>query len=154
MKYIFRFLIIVAIAVSCKEVYTKPPRSLVQLNLYSSDDESSLTTLITATGLGLDSNYVDANSSTTILLPLDPEGITDFVLLLDSVADTIRFVHSSELVYESMESGFYYTFNLQGLGCTANKIDSVVVIDTLVNANWHENIQLYLNDQSNLTDDN
>lgn len=154
MKYLFRFLLIALIAVACEEVYTIPPRSQVQLNLYNMETQGARTTLISAIGLGQDSVFISANNSSTILLPLDPEGITTYVLLLDSVADTIQFVHSSEMVYESMESGFYYTYNLQGLGMSLHKIDSVSVLDTIVNANWHENIQLFLNDSTHFSSDN
>lgn len=152
MKQIPGILLLLAVLVSCKEVYDRPPQSLAQVYLYDST-LSALSTRVTVQGYQNDSVWVEDESLTYFNLPLDhttEEAV--FVLLLDSVADTLVINYNSKLVYESMESGFYTEHHIQSLRSTAHKIDSIALIDTLVISTWHENIQLYLNDSTNLSD--
>ena len=154
MKHIFQFLILLFIAAACKEVFDRPPQSLVQVGLYGIDTQTALSTLVSIHGLNQDSVWIDGESLSVFQLPLDQSGQAIFVLLMDSVADTITINYSSELAYESMESGFYTTHNIQSFSNTWNKIDSVSVTDTVVISTWHENIQLYLNDSTAVTSAN
>jgi len=155
MKQFFQFILILLTLGSCKEVFDRPPQSLTQVNLYGKDDLAAQSTLVSVQGLGLDSIWIDGESVSSFRLPLSDKSDTSvFVLLMDSVADTIMIRYNSQLVYESMESGFYTEHYLQWLRCTSNKIDSISLIDTLVISIWHENIQLFLNDSSALTGSN
>ncbi|WP_163709195.1 DUF6452 family protein [Mangrovibacterium lignilyticum] len=154
MKQFFQFIFILLIAAACKEVYDRPPQSQVQLNLYNIGTKGSESTLISARGLQQDSIWIDGQNSSSFLLPLSENGPSTFVVLMDSVADTITLNYNTKLVYESMESGFYYEHYLQSVSCSLNKIDSISLIDTLVISIWHENIQLYLNDSTAYTDAN
>lgn len=151
MKQFFLLFILIAAAVACKEVYDTPPESRVQLGLYYTNVDNSDTPLLTTYGLGQDSIWYDAESTDSFLLPLSDSGVSTFVVLIDSVADTLQIQYSPHIAYESMESGFYYTYWIQSVMSTANKIDKISLTDTLVNENWHENIQLYLNDSTAFT---
>lgn len=148
MKHIFRLLLIVLAATACKEVYDTPPQSLAQINLYDMDTESAQSTLTSAQGLNTDSIWIDGETASYFQLPFDLSGTATFIVLLDSVADTLTINYNSELAYESMESGFYADHYIQSVSSTRNKIDSISLIDTLVITTWHENIQLYLNDST------
>ncbi|RKD91532.1 DUF6452 family protein [Mangrovibacterium diazotrophicum] len=153
MKQLAQFFFLLLALAACKEVYDRPPQSQVQLNLYSIDDESSLTTLVSVYGLDQDSIWIDSSSVTYFQLPLNDDSDTSiFILSLDLVNDTIMLKYDTELVYESMESGFYTNHYLKWIRSTSNKIDSISLIDTLVISTWHENIQLYLNDSTNITE--
>ena len=152
MKQIAQFFFLLLALAACKEVYDRPPQSQVQLNLYNIDDQSSRRTLLSVRGWNQDSIWIEGSQVSYFLLPLSDQTDTSiFVLLMDSVADTIMINYRTELVYESMESGFYTNHYLQWLRSTRNKIDSISLIDTLVISTWHENIQLYLNDSTNFT---
>jgi len=152
MKQLAQFFFLLLALAACKEVYDRPPQSQVQLNLYNIDDQSSRRTLLSVRGWNQDSIWIDGSQVSYFLLPLSDQTDTSiFVLLMDSVADTIMINYRTELVYESMESGFYTNHYLQWLRSTRNKIDSISLIDTLVISTWHENIQLYLNDSTNFT---
>ncbi|WP_372776590.1 DUF6452 family protein [Mangrovibacterium sp.] len=148
MKHIFRLLLIVLAATACKEVYDTPPQSLAQINLYDIDTESSKSTLTSVKGANMDSIWIDGETASYFQLPFDQSGMATFIVLLDSVADTLIISYNSGLAYESMESGFYTEHDIQWVSSTRNKIDSISLIDTLVTTIWHENIQLYLNDST------
>lgn len=152
MKQIPGILLLLFAVISCKEVYERPPQSLAQVFLYDAA-HAALSTRVTVQGFQTDSVWIEDESLTYFNLPLDQTtNQVAFVLLLDSVADTLVINYNSKLVYESMESGFYTEHYIQSLQSTAHKIDSIALIDTLVITNWHENIQLYLNDSTNLSD--
>ncbi|PTN08772.1 DUF6452 family protein [Mangrovibacterium marinum] len=151
MKQFFFSIILIVATVACKEVYDTPPESRVQLGLYYTNEDNSDTPLLTTYGLGQDSIWYDAENTDSFLLPLSDAGVSTFVVLIDSVADTLQIQYTPQVTYESMESGFYYTFWIQTVMSTANKIDKIFLTDTLVNENWHENIQLYLNDSTAFT---
>jgi hypothetical protein len=151
MKQFFLLFILIVAAVACKEVYDTPPEARVQLGLYYTNEDNDNTPLLTTYGLGQDSIWYDAESTDSFLLPLSDSETSTFVVLIDSVADTLQIQYSAQIAYESMESGFYYTYWIQKIMSTANKIDRILLTDTLVNENWHENIQLYLNDSTAFT---
>lgn len=152
MKHIPGILLLIVALVSCKEVYDRPPQSLAQVNLYNDTTLKARTTRVTVKGYQNDSTWIKNENLAYFQLPLD-QNVNEavYILLMDSVADTLIINYNSKLVYESMESGFYTEHYIQSFSTTANKIDSISLIDTLVISTWHENIQLYLNDSTNLS---
>lgn len=154
MKYIPGILLLLIAAVSCKEVYDTPPESRVQIGLYYSNEDNTDTPLLTTYGLGMDSTWYDAYETSSFYLPLATTGTSTFVVMIDSVADTLTINYTPQLAYESMESGFYYTYWLKSVSSTSHKIEDISLTDTIVNETWHENIQLYLNDSTGYTSSN
>lgn len=153
MKYLPGLILLIIALAACKEVYDRPPQSLPQINLYAHSTLKARTTRVTAQGYQNAGVWISNEDLSYFQLPLsDKSNQAVFVLLLDSIADTLVINYNSKLVYESMESGFYTEHYIQSVRSTANKIDSIALTDTLVITNWHENIQLYLNDHSNLSD--
>lgn len=151
MKHIPGILLFLLALVSCKEVYDRPPQSQAQIYLYDATP-TALSARVTVQGYQNDSVWIEDEDLTYFNLPLDQNNTEAiYILLLDSVADTLIINYNSKLVYESMESGFYTEHYIQSLRSTAHKIDSIALIDTLVISTWHENIQLFLNDSTNLS---
>ncbi|MFV0376865.1 MAG: DUF6452 family protein [Mangrovibacterium sp.] len=151
MKHIPGILLFLLALVSCKEVYDRPPQSQAQIYLYDATP-TALSARVTVQGYQNDSVWIEDEDLTYFNLPLDQNNTEAiYILLLDSVADTLIINYNSKLVYESMESGFFTEHYIQSLRSTAHKIDSIALIDTLVISTWHENIQLFLNDSTNLS---
>jgi hypothetical protein len=142
-RIIYLIGILIAVA-ACKEVFEKPPQSLLQASFLNSSTKKAIELKVTALGMGLDSLWIYETSLQKILLPLSPKDTTSFIISFDSTIDTITFFHETHPTYESMETGFYFEFKLDSIDFTQNRIDSIQISDRLVTPNWHENIKLYI----------
>jgi len=138
------FLLLISIWVACKDVYDAPPQALLEVNVQYSNPNVNTIPKISAYGVDQDSIWIYQEQTQTFRLPLRPYDFTSFVLLIDSVADTLTIYHKTVLTYESLESGFYNEHWLDSLEFTANRIDSIAVTDSAITKNWHENIKLYI----------
>lgn len=143
-RLLYPILFMVAIA-ACTEVYDSPPQALLEVSIEYSEPDVTSTPKVSVYGLEQDSIWIYQEELTTFRLPLAMHNNSNFVVLLDSVADTLNIFHNNELKYESMESGFYNEHWILDIEHTLHRIDSVVVVDSAVTKNWHENIQLYIN---------
>jgi hypothetical protein len=137
-------MLMLLVATACKEVFEKPPQSLLEAYLFDSSTKNALTSIVTVQGLGLDSLWADKTSMTKITLPLSPNDTTSYLITFDSTTDTITFLHETYQKYLSMETGFYFEYKLRSIEYSHNRIDSVQIIDSLVTTKWHENIKLYI----------
>ncbi len=151
MKNTFRILFVAFIVTACQEIYQVPPSSQLQFNLYKTETESSASSLLTIKGVDNDSIWLELTIANSYLLPLGTSQSNSFHMLIDSVADTLTIYYNYQLAYESIESGFYYTYHLNKVESSKHKIDSVALIDTIVNELPHENIQIFLNDSTGYT---
>ena len=142
MKKIIYGIIVIVTIVACEEMYDPPPQSLMQVVLESTDSTDTSIPVVTAYGIDKDSIWIDKVATKTFRLPLSTQHSTTFVLLLDSVADTLTIFHKNELIFESAETGFYYEHTISDIEHTMNRIDDFDVLDTAVTKNWHENILL------------
>lgn len=144
MKQLF-FLIGALIALTaCKEVYENPPQALVRATIWNSSTEAELSSKVSIHGIGYDNYWVKDSTIQKILLPLSPTDTSNYVFSFDSYTDTIIFIHTKKLKYESMETGLYYEYQLKSVDYTKNRLDSVEITDSLVTTIWNENIKLYL----------
>jgi len=144
MKRILYLILILAAATACREVFEAPPQALLKATLLNSANSESVKPVVTVFGIGLDSLFYKEESLSELILPLSPNDTTRFVISFDSTIDTVTFVHETTMKYASMESGFYYEYKLRNIGFTINKIDSILITDSLVTKTWHENIKLYI----------
>jgi len=142
------------LAIACKEVFEVPPQSRAGVGLYYLNDANTGTPLISVHGLGHDSMWYDGINTGSFYLPFSETGTSTFVLLIDSVADTLQIEYKPRIAYASMESGFYYTYWIDKVMSTGHKIERINLTDTIVNSEWHENIQLYINDSTAFTSSN
>lgn len=138
---------------ACEEVYKIPPQSQVQINFYKAKTEESTNTLLSIKGLNNDSIWVSNTSASSFVLPLGNSGSDSFILMMDSVADTLQIDYTPILNYESMATGFYYDYYLHSGKFTKNKMEKVYLIDTLVMDQANENIRIFLNDSTGYTVD-
>ncbi|MFV0365093.1 MAG: DUF6452 family protein [Mangrovibacterium sp.] len=146
MRKILVYLVLLLSFAACEEVYQIPPQSQVQINFYSAETESSTSTLLSIKGVDNDSIWTSGTTTSSFVLPLGTSGTDEFVMLMDSVADTLQINYTPILNYESMATGFYYDYHIHSVQSTAHKIDALLLIDTLVIDIAHENIQIFLND--------
>ena len=132
------------VATACKETFEAPPKALLKATLLNSSTNTSILPKVTALGIGLDSLFYKDESLSELILPLSPNNTTSFVISFDSTIDTITILHETSMKYASMESGFYNEYKLQNIGFSKNRIDSILITDSLVTKTWHENIKLYI----------
>ena len=144
MKKISYFILFIFAVIACEEVYDPPPQALLEAKIIHSDPEVTSIPKVSVYGVDQDSIWIYQEQTSTFRLPLSVQESSSFVVLLDSIVDTLTIFHENELKYESMESGFYNEHWISDVEHSLIRIDSVVVTDSAVTKNWHENIQLYI----------
>ena len=144
MKQILLFLYVLLTAVACREIFEAPPRSLLEVSITYSDPNAVGLPVVSVFGFESDSAWINQVQTNSLLIPLTGSDFTRFIIQMDAVTDTIVLNHKTTLRYESMDTGFYPEYQLLGFETTFNRIDSLVVKDSLVTKDWNENIQLYI----------
>jgi hypothetical protein len=144
MKRLIYLILLVMGVLGCKEVYEAPPQAILLASFYNSVTKSALSPTITVQGVGRDSLLNDEEARGNVLLPLTLHDTTRYIIWLDSKADSITFIHQSIQKYASVETGFYYEYKLRSVNFTQNRIDSLIIVDSLVTTKWNENIKLYI----------
>jgi len=146
MKQLFSAILIFLILAGCKETFDTPPQAQLVVKVSYTSETTSEVPVISAYGAGQDSIWIYQETTSEFNLPLSINESSSFVVLFDSIPDTLTIFHESTLNYESIESGFYYEYWIKNIRHTYNRIDSVVVLDSAVTQFWNENIELYIND--------
>ena len=148
MKQFLYLICILLIASSCKEIYEVPPRSLLQATITNDTTQLKMTSKVTVKGIGRDSLWISDTSVSLISIPLSTKlplstmDTTSYIVSFDSRVDTISFIHTSIQKYASMETGFYYEYELKSIKSTHHRILSIDITDSLVTTIWHENIKI------------
>jgi len=136
------------VATACKEVFVAPPQALLKVSFLNSVTKIAIKPVITLQGLDRDSFlYKNNNSIDNALFPLKPNKdttTTNYIIWIDAEADSITFIHTSTLRTASVETGFYYDYELLSVKYTHHRIDSLKITDSLVTTKWNENIKLYI----------
>ena len=149
MKRFIYFLGILILAASCKEVYDAPPQAFAQASILNpvymdSTKQVAVSSTFTIQGIGIDKPWIKDSTGTAFLIPLWTNDTARFVMTFDTKTDTVFIIHDATMKYASMETGFYYEYKLKALKYTHNRIDSLIISDSLATINWHENIKFYL----------
>ncbi len=144
-KFLTIGILVLAVA-ACEETFDTPPTSLLVVDVKYSSGSTSDVPLISLYGLGNDSVLISAEETSQFYFPLSTAESSSFVILFDSIYDTLTVVHQNIINYESIESGFFYEYKINAINHTLNRIESVVVLDSAVTQIWNENITLYIND--------
>jgi hypothetical protein len=142
-RFLYLALLVLSIG-ACKEVYELPPQAMLQASFVNSSTNAVISSSVTVWGVNQEYLWVKDSVLQKILLPLSPNDTTNFLIILDDVVDTLTFFHQPLKRYDSMETGFYYEHKLDSIYFSNNRIDSVVIKDSLVTKKWNENIVLYL----------
>ena len=135
---------ILLVITACKEVFEAPPQALLKATLMNSITNKSIKSIVTSRGVGLDSLFYSETNLSEILLPLSAKDTTSFQVSFDSTIETISLIHNTSMKYASMESGFYNEYKLLKVDFSQNRIDSILITDSLVTKTWHENIKIYI----------
>ena len=142
-RFIVPVLILLGI-MGCKEVFEAPPQAILLASFYNSTTKAAMSPTVTVQGVGLDSLWVDEEPTFNVLLPLTIADTTRYIIWLDSKADSITLIHQTTQKYASVETGFYYEYKLLSVAFTQSRIDSIIIVDSLVTTQWNENIKLYI----------
>jgi len=154
LKIFFIILAGLLILSGCDETYDLPPSVYSGIDLSYSDSLITTSPVISAYGLGVtgadgtDSLLYDSVSTKEISLPFSINDNSAFVLTIDSIIDTLTIYHINTLTEESIESGFYYEYEITSVNFTTNRIDSVAISDSTVTSFWNENLKIYINDNN------
>ena len=144
MKRVVYLLLILITAAACKEVFEAPPQALLKATLLNSNAGGTVSPIVSIRGIGIETYLFKDTALRVLNLPLSANTKSSFLVSFDSVTDTIDFTYETSLKYASIETGFYNEYKLQSIDFTKNRIDSILITDSLVTKTWHENIKLYL----------
>ena len=144
MKRFLYLICMLIVATACKEVFEAPPQALLLATFYNSSTNKAMSPVVTVQGVGRDSLLNDEESRDNVLFPLTIKDTTRYIIWLDSKADSITFIHQATQKYASVETGFYYEYKLLSVRFTNTRIDSLIIVDSLVTTKWNENIKLYI----------
>jgi hypothetical protein len=143
MKQIYLILLLI-FATACKEVFEAPPQALLQATLLNSNTGGTTTPTVSIRGIGIEPYLFKDTTLSALYLPLSANNVSGFLITFDSISDTVTFTYDTSLKYASMESGFYNEYKLRRIVFSKNKIDSILIADSLVTKTLHENIKLYI----------
>jgi len=144
MKRVVYLLLILITAAACKEVFEAPPQALLKATLLNSNAGGTVSPVVSIRGIGIETYLFKDTALSVLNLPLSANTKSSFLVSFDSVTDTIDFTYETSMKYASIETGFYNEYKLQNIDFTKNRIDSILITDSLVTKTWHENIKLYL----------
>lgn len=122
----------------------------VQAGFYSSyatNDKDSTVRNVIVYSTGVDSITYDTATVSKLYLPLNlHKDTSQFIIEINTLKDTITFVHNKELNFVSGECGFIFSLYLDTVYHTNSSfIDSIVIIndEIIYNENF-ENVKMYL----------
>ncbi|WP_318350388.1 DUF6452 family protein [Aquipluma nitroreducens] len=144
MKRVVYLLLILITAAACKEVFEAPPQALLKATLLNSNAGGTVSPIVSIRGIGIETYLFKDTALSVLNLPLSANTKSSFLVSFDSVTDTIDFTYETSMKYASIETGFYNEYKLQSIDFTKNRIDSILITDSLVTKTWHENIKIYL----------
>ena len=144
MKRVVYLLLILIMAAACKEVFEAPPQALLKATLLNSNAGGTVSPIVSIRGIWIETYLFKDTALSVLNLPLSANTKSSFLVSFDSVSDTIDFTYETSMKYASIETGFYNEYKLQSIDFTKNRIDSILITDSLVTKTWHENIKLYL----------
>lgn len=156
MKQIFIILLLIFIIAACEDVFNAPPKAFLNATIrYTDDTKDDLndSVYVSVTGVNMSAPWImqdtlvktKSDTTRTVLVPLNDTPNTDYIFVINELTDTIQILTDSELIYESMETGFYPEFKILDILHTKHRIDNIVVKDSAVTKEWNENIIININ---------
>ncbi|MCF8235300.1 MAG: hypothetical protein K9G67_09260 [Bacteroidales bacterium] len=136
------------IACDEEEVCDQSVYSSLNIGFYKSGDGKQDTSVqnFSCYGLGADSMLYDIqNNLSRLALPLNPSTRScSFVMIFDSIPDTLIFSYDQELVFVSYPCGFAPHYSITENYESHNVIDSITIENSEVNPQSEENVKIYL----------
>ena len=122
----------------------------VQASFFSMSSKNRVVvdnTTIFGLGMSNDSIYKDEKVAAMFLPLRFDKDTTTFVFHIQSLKDTIHFVHSKKLSFISRNCGFTFDFKIDTFYFTGIFIDSISIINPNVKYNENfDNVEIYLFD--------
>lgn len=120
----------------------------VQVSLISAHTGKDTTLTTSVFGAGRSDSVYASQALSKLFLPLefdhDPD-TTFFVIKTKTTADTLAFLYRKELDFISGECGYVFSFTIDGVAHTTNKIDySTIVYPTVKYGEDLTNVQVYI----------
>lgn len=146
---IFLFVVLL-FACEENEVCDQSVRSLLVAGFYKYEqDEEQDTSLnnLSVYGIGHedDSIYSNDNNIQQIALPLNPESTeVSFVLIIDSIPDTLHVIYQHDVIFVSYACGFAPVYDVDTTEITNNNADSVIIKKRNIQPESEESIKIYL----------
>ena len=134
---------------SCEGECGELPESLTRINFHSiidSVDRPTPVDSLSVYGLGREDSllYSERNNIGFIDLPLNGNATeSGFVMVFNSIADTLWIQYDVIPVFDSPECGFMLNFEITDLRHTSNMINSVVILINQVTSFEDTNIRIY-----------
>lgn len=135
---------------SCDEekICDENTRSFLKAGLYKISEgevQDSVAAELFILSLGDVSIYWDSANISKIQFPLNPElKQTGYLMIADSVADTLHFNYETDLIFVSYPCGFAPEYKITSVNHTSNGIDSIEIIKNKVDPSDEENIRIFL----------
>jgi hypothetical protein len=151
-KYAYTILLIIAVSIvlSCTKETTcdQSMKSLVKMGFYNLNNQKEVSVSfndVTVYGINNDSLLYDSSDNVkSISLPLSQvQDSCAFVLCIGSVSDTFKYVYTRDLRIVSAECGFATLFTISNFETTTHKIDSIHIVNPVINTIEAENIKVY-----------
>ena len=149
LKIYFLILIGLPLLFGCDETFDLPPYVYVGAEIsYLNSTYSDSTFYFSLRRLGTDSLLVDNTTSGELSFPLSTNDSSTYILTIDAIIDTMTVYHKNTLIEESIESGFYYEYEIISINFTKNRIDSIAIPDSTITSIWNENLEIYINNNN------
>jgi hypothetical protein len=150
-KQNFHFLLICIILVSSCSHKTECDETLnssADIGFYTITNQSEVSAVfdnVTALGVQSDSLlYNESDNLSSVFLPMDHSlDSCIFVMRIEAVTDTLKFRYTRKLDFISENCGFSTEFTLIKLETTNYLIDSVKIVNPVINRSQSENIKIY-----------
>ena len=153
MKYGFTVCIMIGILFlmgSCEEdqICDENARTYLNAGFYKAEEgalQDSVLNNLKIRAIGMDSLIYDSSGISKIKLPLDyGNSQTSFLMINDSVSDTLRFTYDKKMIFISYQCGFAPTYNLLSTTNSYHGIDSAIIINSKIETLDEENLRIYL----------
>ena len=155
MKKFIQIICLLFVLVACEDTFDSPAQSFLNATIrYTDNDKNeSIDSIdVKVTGVNMDQVWLhdtlfrtSSDTTRTVLLPLNDTDSTSYVFVLNGMTDTVCIVSESNLIYESMETGFCPEFKILDILYSTHRIDYIEVADSAVTEEWNENIIININ---------
>ncbi len=150
LRLILPLFLVLLFACEENEVCDQSVRSLLVAGFYKYEqDEEQDTSLnnLSVYGIGHedDSIYSHNNNIQQIALPLNPDSTeVSFVLIMDSISDTLHVIYQHDIIFVSYACGFAPVYDIDTTEITNNAADSLIIKNYNIQPDSEESIKIYL----------
>ena len=148
-KYIYLFIAVLSLLLtSCLDTECiDETRTYMRVTFYSYETKKAATPdSLSLYGAGNDEKIFDNNKKVALpaLISLkDSDNETEFIITINGIDDTMRFVHSNSLYLISKECGYSMYHTIDTVYFTTNEIDSIYLTNKDITLRKIENVAIF-----------